>query len=83
MACLSDEQIEALAVNPDDRSRTDLWNHLERCPKCRMRVKQVLAGTDLVRDIQELRQRRESLKPLLEGMDMQGRAAGPAPDNPV
>ena len=58
MACLSDGQIEALAVNPEDRSRTDLWNHLERCPKCRMRVKQVLAGTDLVRDIQELRQRR-------------------------
>ena len=83
MACLSDEQIEALAVNPEDRSRTDLWNHLERCSKCRMRVEQVLAGTDVVRDIQELRQRRESLKPLLEGMDTQGRAAGPAADNPL
>ena len=83
MACLSDEKIEALAVNPDDRSRTDLWNHLERCSKCRMRVERVLAGTEVVRDIQELRQRRETLKPLLERMDTRDRTAGPATDNPV
>ena len=83
MACLSDEQIELLALRPDDRSQTDLWNHVERCSKCRTRVEHLLAGTDLVRDIQELRQRRQSLDPLLERMSTQDRAAGPAPDNPV
>ncbi len=83
MACFSAEQIESLAVNPDDRSRTDLWNHLERCSKCRMRVEQVLAGTDVVRDIQELQQRRERLKPLLERMHTEGQASGLAPDDPV
>ncbi len=83
MACLSDEQIELLTLHSDDRSHTDLWNHVERCSNCRMRVEQFHSGTDLVRDVKELRQRRESLKPLLEGMDTQGRAAGPASDNPV
>ena len=53
MACLSDEQIEALAVNPDDSSRTDLWNHPERCPKCRMGGKPALAVTNLVSYVKE------------------------------
>ncbi len=83
MACLSDEQIEFLALRPDDSSQIDLWNHVEKCSNCRMRVEQVLAGTDLVRDIQELRQRRQSLKPLLERMNSEDHAAGPATDNPL
>lgn len=83
MACLSDEQIEFLALHPDDRSQIDLWNHVEKCSNCRMRVERFHSGTDLVRDIQELRQRRESLKPLLERMNTEGRAAGPATDNPL
>lgn len=83
MACFSAEQIEALAVNPDDRSRADLWNHLERCSKCRTRVEQVLAGSDVVRDIQELRRRRECLRPLLERMHAESQASGLAPDDPV
>ncbi len=83
MACLSDEQIESLALHPDDGSQVDLWNHVEKCSNCRLRVEQFLAGTDLVSDIQELRQRRERLRPLLERMSTEGRASGPAPDDPV
>ena len=83
MACFSDDQIETLALHPADGSQIELWNHVERCSNCRTRVEQFLAGTDLVRDIQELRQRRQSLDPLLERMNMQGRAAGLGPDDPV
>ena len=83
MACLSNEQIELLAVDPAAHEQVDLWNHVARCSNCRMRVERVLAGTEVVRDIQELRQRRESLKPLLEGMDTAGRAGGLTADDPV
>ena len=83
MACFSDEQIESLALLPDDGSQVDLWNHVEKCSNCRMRIEQCLAGSELVRDIQELRQRRQSLDPLLERLNTEGQASGLAPDDPV
>ena len=68
MRCLTDEQIERLAAKPDDPALAGSRVHAADCPACKLRLEQARADAGLVGDIRELRQCREHIKPLADGL---------------
>ena len=68
MRCPSDEQIERLATKPDDAACAAWRDHVADCSSCKLRLDQARTDASLVGDIRELRQRRDHIKPLADGL---------------
>jgi predicted anti-sigma-YlaC factor YlaD len=70
--CPSQEKIEQLAAGGDDPALLRLHAHLDRCPACRQRLEQAQADLSIITDIRELTERREQVKPLVNGTSAPG-----------
>lgn len=75
MRCLNQQQIEKLSRGKDDPSAARLLAHIERCEDCWRRLQQAQADARLIADIAELRERREAVRPLVEGVSSTDRPA--------
>ena len=73
MRCLTDAQIESLVARPDAASAlASPHRHAQTCNACREKLEQAQADAGLVGEIRELRERREEVKPLIEGISETG-----------
>lgn len=83
MACLTNQEIERLAAEPDDPADVQLRAHLHACPSCCERLAQVRGGGDLVADIKELHKRREAVRPLTDGVQASDKRLDHGPGDSV
>jgi len=66
MRCLTDEQIEQLAVAPANATAAAAQrNHVTACAACRQRLKTAIDDRTLANDVRELRESREKVAPLI------------------
>lgn len=68
MRCLTPEQIDRLALRPDDASLAKQRDHVERCYACRRALAEAVHDSGMVRDIRELRETRRAVAPLADSM---------------
>ena len=72
MRCPRQERIEQLASGSDDPALLRIRAHVDRCPRCQELLEQAKADASLIVDIRELAQRRQEVRPLLEGLSGNG-----------
>ncbi len=68
MRCLTDPQIEALVLRPDDPTLEGLCRHVGSCDACRARLEEARSDAGLIAEIRELSELREAVRPLVEKM---------------
>lgn len=72
MRCPRQERIEQLAAGSQEPALLRVRGHVGRCPDCQRRLRAAQADLRLVADLRELAERREQVKPLLDGMSATG-----------
>jgi hypothetical protein len=68
VSCLTAEQLDRLAVRPDDPAQAPKRAHVRQCADCRRRLDEARTDAALVGDIRELRECRDKVKPLADAM---------------
>lgn len=83
MSCLNEKHIVRLASKPRLPADERLWRHVEKCSNCREKVDDARLEEDLLRDIRELRERRDMVNPLVESMPATARPIEPKSNDKV
>lgn len=72
MRCPRQERIEQLAAGSNDPALLRIRAHVAECSDCQQRLQATQADLRLVADLRELAERREQVKPLVDGMSTTG-----------